>query len=170
LVLTSASTIEISIRKINTYINRGHNDRSAALFFDELDQEQPDTDWFEPVGPCPLVSGVSNYIIAQSFIPIKNVLTRVELMIAKNSTTTYDYMVAIRDNLSGEDLTSASISAENITTENFSWEEFDFTGIIVIPGITYYIVSYTVNATDNWYAWGSENEYYLSWNNLLLNR
>jgi hypothetical protein len=75
-------------------------------------------------------------------------------MISKNSTTIYDYTVTIRDNLSGEDITSASISAENVTTENFSWEEFDFPNIHMIPGNTYYIVSSTVNATDNWYAWG----------------
>jgi hypothetical protein len=131
-----------------------HIETKDIFFSDELDQEQPEQDWFGPVGSCPLVNGTPNYIIAQSFIPTKNVLTKVELMIGKNITATYDYTVAIRDNLSGEDLTSISVSAANITTDNFSWVEFDFTDILVIPGATYYIVSYTVNATDNWYAWG----------------
>jgi hypothetical protein len=121
---------------------------------DVLDQQQPLMDFFGPIGRCPLVSGVPNYIIAQTFTPTKPVLTRVELMIGKNSTTTYDYIVTIRDALDGADLASTSIPAEQIITENFSWIEFDFTDISVSPGNTYYIVSSTENVTDNWYSWG----------------
>ncbi len=146
-----------------TTIKWKQNNNTNILKADVLDQSQPAMDWFGPVGPCPLVSGVPNYILAQSFIPTKPVLTRVELMLAKNSTTTYDYTVVIRNALNGTDLASASVPAEQITTENFSWIEFDFPDIGVTSGNTYYIVSYTVNATDNWYAWGLKmGEVYLN--------
>jgi hypothetical protein len=120
---------------------------------DELDQSQELMNWIGPVGSGPLWS-FANYILVQSFIPTKNLLTRVELLVGKNSTTTYDYTVAIRDNLNGSDLTTVSIPASEITTENYSWMEFDFPNIMVTPGNTYYIVSSTANITDNWYSWG----------------
>jgi len=153
LTITSAGVTAVSIKETNIDLKWGIYDSNAATFFDELDQQQPDMDWFGPIGCFVLAPGV-NYIIAQSFKPTKNVLTRVELMIGKNSTTIYDYRVAIRANLTGFDLTSISVPAANIPTENFSWVEFDFPDITVTPGETYYIVSSTVNATDNWYAWG----------------
>lgn len=120
---------------------------------DVLDQQQPLMDWFGPIGSGPLWDHL-NYIVAQTFTPTMPILTRVELMIGKNITTTYDYTVVIRDALNGTDLTSASVPAAQITTENFSWIEFDFPDIAVSPGNTYYLVSFTQNATDNWYAWG----------------
>ena len=127
--------------------------RIATCNSDELDQSQPTMTFFGPVGQFYLASN-KNYIMVQSFKPTKNLLTRVELMAGKNSTTTYDFTVAIRDDLNGSDLTSISVPAESFPAENFSWIEFDFNDIMVTPGQNYYIVSSTVNATDNWYAWG----------------
>jgi hypothetical protein len=120
---------------------------------DELDQSQELYNFFGPVGSGPLWN-FSNYILAQSFTPTKNILTRIELYIGKNSTTTFDYTVAIRDDLNGSDLASVNLSAAEITTANFSWEEFDIPDIMVTPGDTYYIVSSTADATDNSYYWG----------------
>lgn len=154
LIITSAGATAVFIKEKNTGFKWELNKSKASIFFDELDQNQSLMDWFGPVGPCPLADGAPNYILVQSFIPTKNVLTKVELMIGKNSTTIHDYRVAIRSNLSGVDLTSISIPAANVTTENFSWEEFDFPDISVTPGNTYYIVSSTANVTDNWYVWG----------------
>lgn len=132
----------------------------ATCNSDELDQSQPTMTFFGPVGQFYLTSN-KNYIMVQSFKPTKNLLTRVELMAGKNSTTTYAFTVAIRDDLNGSDLTSISVPAESFPAENFSWIEFDFNDIMVTPGQTYYIVSSTVNATSNWYAWGlnSSNAY-----------
>ena len=127
--------------------------QEPIFFSDDLDQSQQLYNWFGPVGSGPLWS-FSNYILAQSFTPTKNLLTRIELYIGKNSTTTFDYTVAIRDDLNGSDLASVNLSAAEITTANFSWEEFDIPDLMVTPGDTYYIVSSTVNATDNWYYWG----------------
>jgi hypothetical protein len=122
---------------------------------DILDQSQPVFNFFGPVGSFYLATGSPNYIIAQSFTPTLNMLTRVELMIAKNITAIYDYTVGIRDDLNGSDLTSASLPASEFSSVNLTWEEFDFPDIVVTPGDTYYIVSSTVNATDNWYFWGA---------------
>lgn len=120
---------------------------------DGLDQAQELMNFFGPIGPGPLWN-FYNYILAQSFTPTKNLLTKIELMIGKNTTTTSDITVAIRDDLNGSDLVSISLAASEITTTNFSWEEFDIPDLIVTPGDTYYIVSSTVNMTDNWYVWG----------------
>jgi hypothetical protein len=127
---------------------------SSVVRADVLDQQQTILDFFGPVGPCYIASGGYNYILAQSFTPSLPVLTRVELMIGKNSTTTYDYTVVIRSELYGADLATASVPAGQILTENFSWIEFDFPDLSVTPGNTYFIISSTINTTDNWYAWG----------------
>jgi hypothetical protein len=121
---------------------------------DELDQYQPEMNFFAPVGPIYLAPEI-NYMSAQSFIPTKNVLTRVELMVGKNSTTTYDFNLAIRDDLLGADLTSLSLSPDAFPIEDFDWVEFDFDDISVTPGSTYFIVAYTTDSPDNWYAWGA---------------
>jgi hypothetical protein len=109
---------------------------------------------FIPVGGFSIEPTVRiNFSVAQSFKPQKSVLTRVELYVGRNSTTTYDYVVVIRDNLTHEDLTQTSVSSGDIVVENFSWIEFDFEDIPVTIGETYYIVSYTANESDNWYVW-----------------
>lgn len=125
----------------------------SPLTADVLDQQQPAYDFFGPVGPGPLWYFL-NYIVAQTFTPTKSVLTRVELLLAKNITTTYDYTVVIRESPNGADLTMVSVPAEQITTDNFSWIEFDFPDIAVAPGNSYYLISYTENVTDNFYGWG----------------
>jgi len=122
-------------------------------YADELDQAQELYNWFGPIGPGPLW-GFKNYIIAQSFIPTKNLLTKIDLMLGKNTTTTHDISIAIRDDLNGSNLVSATLPASDIITGNFSWEEIDITDLFVTPGDTYYIVSWTTNVTDNWYVWG----------------
>ena len=138
------------------------NEMNSALFYeDELDQSQPD--WTEglaiPVGRITIPDVIdANIQVAQSFIPSKEVLTRVEIYIGKNSTAFHPYVVAIRDNLTHDNIVEASVDPEDIVTENFSWIEFDFDDMWVNVGQTYYIVSYTENETDNFYAWGCNND------------
>lgn len=126
--------------------------QEPSFYTDELDQAQELMNWIGPVGSGPLWS-FTNFIIAQSFTPTKNLLTRIEIMVGKNSTTTHDFTLAIRDDLEGSDLTTLSLPASAIVTENFSWVEFDISDLMVTPGDTYYIVASTVNVTDNWYIW-----------------
>ncbi len=98
------------------------------------------------------------YMVAQAFMPTLPVLTRVEVLIARGLHAAGDYTVAIRDDPYGIDLTSINVDALEIPTDNYSWEEFDFPDIMVTPGDTYYIVSSTVMATDNLYAWRMSSE------------
>ena len=61
-------------------------------------------------------------------------------------------------NLSAENIVEIDVEPEEIVPLNFSWIEFDFNDIMVEVGNTYYIVSYTENITDNFYAWGANND------------
>jgi len=150
LVLSGLGAVAFPVAKIQT-----KEIQSLSSTGDTLDQFQPGMDWFAPIGVFSLVPGV-NYMVAQSFKPTLKILTRVELMTGRNGTTTYDYTLAIRNDLYGVDLTTISLPASSFVVENFSWVEFDFDDIEVTPGDTYYIVSYTTNATDNWYFWGAK--------------
>ena len=135
-------------------------EKSTVLLDDVLDQSQ--TVMTEnvalPVGQIPIPDNPINFQVAQSFIPSKEILTRVELLIGKNSTATYPYVLAIRGELTGDDLTITSIDPGQVPTEEFGWVEIDFDDIMVNTGQTYYIVSYTENTTDNFYAWGANND------------
>ncbi len=122
---------------------------------DEIDQSQTEMNWeLVPIGDFPLPGGI-NYTVAQSFKPQLGVLTRVEILIGKNSTTTHPFTIAIREELTGEDLTKISVDASEVPTEDFGWVEFDFENVVVTANQTYWIVAYTTNVTDNWYVWGS---------------
>jgi len=130
-----------------------------ANYVDELDQYQTEMteNIFLLVGQFTIFENPLYLQTAQSFIPTKDILTRVELYIGKNSTTTYPYVLSIKDNLTHEDLTTISLDPEDIPTGDFGWVEFDFDDISVVTGQTYYIVSYTENITDNWYAIAANN-------------
>ena len=132
---------------------------AIANYLDELDQSQTvmTENTFLAIGQVPIPENPIYIQIAQSFIPTKDILTRVELYIGKNATTTYPYIVAIRDNLTNDDLTTVSVAAEQVPSEDFGWVEFDFDDISVTTGMTYFIVCYTNNITDNWYAIGANN-------------
>ena len=154
-ILSAFGTSAESIFDINETTVWKQKITSSMSMNDELDQSQLDMDFFAPVGNIFLAPEI-NYISAQSFIPTKNVLTRVEILTGKNSTTTYDFTLAIRDDLLGSDITSLSLPPEDFVTENFSWLEFDFDDISVTPGSTYFIVCSTFDSLDNWYAWGAK--------------
>jgi len=117
---------------------------------DELDQQQTECDSYFWVG----YATIQDYLqVAQSFVPSKEVVTRVELYIAKDVTTDFPYEVAIRESLTGENLTKTSVPPQDIPNE-LEWVEFDFDDIQVIPGHLYYIVSSTKDSEENRYAWG----------------
>ncbi|MBN1861511.1 MAG: hypothetical protein JW840_08640 [Candidatus Thermoplasmatota archaeon] len=144
-----AAPLDLAESKLNTWKIL---QQEQSFFPDDLDQSQELMNWIGPVGSGPLW-GYANYIIAQSFTPTKNLLTRVEIMVGKNATTTYDITLTIRDDLHGADLATLSLPASAIVTENFSWTEFDVSDLVVTPGATYYIVASTANVTENWYIW-----------------
>ena len=98
-----------------------------------------------------------NLSVAQSFKPQKEVLTRVQFLMGRNITTTYPCILAIRDNLTKEDLTSVAVNPAQFPVmdpghmENLTWVTFDFKDMWVTLNQTYYIVVYTTNITDNFY-------------------
>lgn len=155
LVLSGFGAVALPSDKIKTDFQWKQEEfDNISLNDDEIDQFQIESTYSWPVGPCPqwLPPNVNNSI-AQSFIPTMNILTRVQIYIGKNRTATYPYVLAIREELTGDDIAIISVDAEHIATESFNWTEFDFDDFLLTPYQTYYLVSYTSNVTDNWYAW-----------------
>ena len=120
---------------------------------DELDQYQTDMDLYGIIGRSPEGSQ-HYYVTAQGVTPTKNILTRVELLIRKGTYTTYDLLLQIRDDHSGNNLTMISKSHTSIPSDDFNWIEFDFDDILVNPGTEFIIVCSTYDTENNWYDWG----------------
>jgi len=158
-LLTSCivSSTSINIKSLTDEKNIQNNTISIK-FDDILDQFQIISTNFTVLGRLPESLNLSyNFTYAQSFIPQSKILTRIELNLTRNQTTIYDIFLAVRENLTGEDLASIHLSADNVLEGNFSWIEFDFDDIYVDIGKTYYIVSYTSNFTENFYGWTANN-------------
>ena len=136
---------------------------SESPYDDELDQSMTDYDGSLPLGRTNIFGYYANLSIAQSFIPQMEILTRTFFLMARNASTSHPCVLAIRDNLTKEDLSVVSIEPSEFpivngtpTEEQLVWIEFNFDDIWVTPGQTYYIVVYTANVTDNYY-WISGN-------------
>ena len=152
LILGGFGASALSISKIK--------EKSTLLFDDVLDQSQTvmTENTAIPVGNIPIPDNPIYVQVAQSFIPTKEILTRLELFIGKNSTAIYPLSVSIREELTEDDLTVIDIDPSLVPTEDYDWVEIDFDDITVLPGSTYYIVALTENVTDNYYAWGANND------------
>ncbi len=91
---------------------------------------------------------------AQSFIPSQSALSKVELeLVAKG--TVQPITVSIRNNLTGPDLTSASvlIGPMDLYRPILNWTTFDFPDIGVTPGEPYYIICHPIYSDDSLYGW-----------------
>jgi len=131
-------------------------DKTVFTLYDELDQYQTEVteDLTIPIGQIFInETAIFNLQIAQSFIPAKEVITRVELFIIKNITTTYPLIVSIRKELKDQDLVSINIDPEQVPTEDFDWVVANFSDTHLTIGQTYYIVALTENTTENYYGW-----------------
>ncbi len=136
------------------------NEKAIRQGADGLDQHQEVTveGIFLPVGRLTIPDTIDlNFQVAQSFIPQKAILTRIEISIGKNVTASYPFALGIRDELTSPDMVTTSVAPGDISAENFTWVEFDFPDTWVTVGKTYYMVCYTENTTDNWYGWASNN-------------
>ena len=146
--------------------NQKNTQRSGITespYVDELDQSMTDYDGSLPLGRTNIFGYYANLSIAQSFVPQMEVLTRTFFLMARNASTSHPCVLAIRDNLTKEDLSVVSIEPSEFpivngtpTEEQLAWIEFDFDDLWVTPGQTYYIVVYTANITENYY-WISGN-------------
>lgn len=157
LMLLMGSVIQVvgtTIDKRNFHVEFDDNHNEANS--DRIDQEQP-----IQTGNTFIIGEVSR---AQSFIPTRETLTKVELYIYKEGTMNADFKVSIRENLIGSDLTSASMQANQIppNIQSQAWVEFNFADIEVNPGNVYYIVCTTQGGNlDNCYVLGcADNDPY----------
>jgi hypothetical protein len=96
----------------------------------------------------------SNNWIAQSFKPMGDLITSIEVYIYKWGSLTSDIVLSIRNTLTGPDLATCSKPANQIPT-TITWIEFDINDINVIPENTYYIILRTNSGNNfNAYEWG----------------
>jgi hypothetical protein len=100
-----------------------------------------------------------NFLWAQSFIPSRNKLACVRLILERHGSISTDITVSIRNSKDGSDLTSGSIPYTKISKNFADWIEFDFEDIEVNPGETYYILCSTSSGDNskNYYSWGCNN-------------
>jgi len=150
LVLTGLEAVAISYNNISTNS-------------DELDQAMTSFDGALPLGNTNILGFYANLSAAQSFTPQKEIFTRVQFLMGRNSTTSYPCWLAVRDNLTNENLAIAALEPSNFpvvngtpTQEQLAWVEFDFKDIKITSGNTYYLALYTLNITENYY-WISGN-------------
>jgi len=143
--------------------NSPRNDTTSSPYVDELDQSMTDYDGSLPIGRTNFLGFYANLSIEQSFIPQKELLTRTQFLMARNASTLSPCFLAVRDNLTGENLAIISVQPNVFpvvngtpTEDQLAWIDFNFDDIWVTPGKTYYIVVYTANSTENYY-WISGN-------------
>ena len=159
LIVSGIGTATLIKEKFPAY-DDGFKRPCSTLEVDELDQYQTIPDMFFPIGNtlgAIIVLPRYNYSAAQSFIPTKEVLTRVQLLIGKNSAAIFPYVLAICGSLTGENLAISRVNPNEVSAElpSLIMVEFEFDDIKVTPGQTYYLVSYTVNFSENYYGWGA---------------
>ena len=129
---------------------------------DEVDQSQTEHDSAAVV--C------SWYIWAQSFVPTKETLTGVELLLGRIGFIRSDIKVTIRNDLNGEDLATATMPYNSVPLIwrlfiGFpDWIYFDFPDISVLPGETYYITLYTDGGFGLKLSLLSSYRWSVSWN------
>jgi len=124
---------------------------------DELDQYQ---DQFDK--NTNRYGHVINYYrtVAQSFKPTVTVLTRVEVCVIIPDDVDGNLKCAIKEELTGEDLTFTEKTARELRKERDPshtsqpiWIEFDFPDIETIPEKTYYIVCSDYDDRNGFYSW-----------------
>ena len=123
-------------------------------FLDELDQSQTqfngDGVWVGRYEPA-------NRQGAQSFIPQKGILTRVDLYLSRWEVVpaSEPFHLAIRETLTGATLTETSINPNTVPIYDFAWITFDISDIPVNVGETYFLVGYSNDsAYHGMYWWG----------------
>jgi len=150
---TKSSEIKNIADVIQTNEGKIHN---VFYLDDSLDQFQ--TIWNKGIAVG------SPDLLAQSFKPSENMLTRVELLVCKIGTPTGNLSISIRSSLNGTDITSISVLPQ-VTPASKDWVEFDFQDISVDIGQTYYIV-FTPQCPDMVYLWwGYDNHNFDSYPN-----
>jgi len=151
----SVCIIFISVLLCGTVAASSIHYNKNTVLFDELDQSQTE------IGTTILWIGRHDPINrqgAQSYIPQKGILTRVELYISRWEVAPANepFYLAVRETLTGDTLTEISISPSSVPVYDFAWKTFDFPDIPVDVGETYYIVGYSNETSQaGLYLWGA---------------
>ena len=156
-ILINVSMVLCVIGVQSTSIIHDEIKKQVLLNDDILDQAQIVVEEGLPVGNFQIPDNPRyNWSIAQSFTPGLVVLTRVKLLLARNSIppTIHPLVTTIRKTIDGENLALVTIDPEEVLEfPDYDWVEFDFNDIKLTVGQTYYIVSLTANVTDNFYCY-----------------
>lgn len=98
--------------------------------------------------------------LAQSFVPSLDTVAKVELGIVSWNEG-YDVEVALRDNLTGDDLATAALSVQPTQDWETQWLTFTFGDVTVTPGETYYLIcrSTTEGRGVAWATSADDNPY-----------
>lgn len=124
-----------------------------SLLYDEIDQYQT-----EDCGSMACI--YTRYFFAQGFLPSRNILTRVELLLSRVGIKDSNFTVSIRKDLDGKDLIKIYIKGFEIETKE--WITFDFQDIFVTPNEIYYIVCSCDQGCREFYIewyYGNNNPY-----------
>ncbi|MFH1100866.1 MAG: PKD domain-containing protein [Methanobacteriota archaeon] len=105
-------------------------------------------------------------VLAQSFVPTLNTLTRIKIYCSRDQYTLSGYIVtSISDSLDGDALAASMLLANQIT-ESGQWRtvmDLSSTPLSLTPGVTYYIKLYLTNyqgPNHNFYWWRSTQNSY----------
>jgi len=156
-VYNAVGTYDVTLIVTDDVGNTGTDYAIVAVYYprDILDQQQ-----IQYCGWCFGITGAG--MLAQSFKPTLKTLTKVELYMYQKGSPT-GLKISIRSSLSGEDLTSVTVSDGLQKYPTPKWMEFDFPDINVVTGKSYYIVWDPIGAyEDNTFYWGlgDDNPYY----------
>jgi len=157
LVLTGLKVVAIPIAK-SSEIQSKQTSVNPCTYHEELDQSMTSYDGVLPLGRTNIFQFYANLSAAQSFRPQKELLLRAQFLMARNVTTMHPCCLAVRDNLTHNDLAVVSVDPSRFpvvngtpTQQQLVWVDFNFTHIWVTRNQTYYMVVYTANVTDNYY-------------------
>ena len=101
-------------------------------------------------------------LLAQSFKPSENMVSRIELLVHKTHEPLDNLTISIRETLDGPDLTKASLPPQAIP-ESRGWVEFDFNDVPVLINTTYYILWQPQGESMAYIWWGYDNHNYDSY-------
>lgn len=145
----------------NNTISQKISNSGIGITEDEIDQAQ---EFCNQSGILGNESGELSILIAQSFKPEKEILTRVQILLGRSLEIISPCIVSIKEELDSEDLATAIVSPDEIpfaddpvNLSNLSWITFNFNDLTVNTTKTYFIVVYTL-AMVNYYVYGYSDE------------
>ena len=109
------------------------NDQTGITYIDELDQAMTFYEGYIPIGAMPINQTLHvNLTVAQSFLPQKEVITRVQFLMTKNASASIPCSLFLRENLTGQNLASVQVNPTQFTVldpdnpqSSFNWVTFD---------------------------------------------